>query len=366
MAMNPEELRAIVQAAVEAASANNAANNRAIVEAAVNAATSNQTSSQQSMRRPTLPVFDPLNIDNWIRRVESAFSRLNITDAKIKFANIDEKIDVNSDPNINRFMNGPSTSATWNELIKYLKKKHGRTTKQMAASVIEGSERDGRTPSQMWSLMLDKAGTVTLDDVLKEQMMRRLPKEVRGHLQDKIKGKTGQEVADLADAYFDTEGNLLEKSSASGINAVRPSSMKPSTSRSTSRTTRSPNRPPNQPSEATAFTTAFDEDDESADVNAVRFKDGKKQNFRVQNGGRSQSRGRSFSGNSGSNTDTSRYPSSSNSSRSNNFGNRENPTTKTKGKVCYYHVTYGDKAEKCEEHCMMWSKHQAGKGRASR
>ena len=263
-------------------------------------------------------------------------------------------------------MNGPATTATWNNLIAYLKKKHGRTTKQMAASIIEGSERDGRTPSQMWSVMLDKAGTATLDDVMKEQMLRRLPKDVRSHLQDKIKDKTGQEVADLADAYFDTEGNLLEKSSASGINAVRSSSMKQSTSRPTSRTTRSPTRPPTQPSEATAFTTAFDENDESAEVNAVRFKNGQKQNFRVQNGGRSQSRGRSFNSDASASANTSRYPSNSSSGHSSNFGNRENSTQKTKGKVCYYHVTYGEKADKCEEHCMMWSKHQAGKGRASR
>ena len=42
-------------------------------------------------------------------------------DPKIKFANIDEKIDVTQDPNINRLMNGPASSA--NQLIVYLKKK---------------------------------------------------------------------------------------------------------------------------------------------------------------------------------------------------------------------------------------------------
>ena len=89
-----------------------------------------------------------------------------------------------------------------------------------AASVIEGTEREGRTPSQLWSVMKDKADNVTLDEIMKEQLLRRLPADVRTHLTDKIEGKSGKEVAELADKYFDQDGKLKNKSSASDINAV--------------------------------------------------------------------------------------------------------------------------------------------------
>lgn len=364
--LDQAQLQALIAAAVEAAAAGNAVNNAAIVQAAVSAAASQQTSAQQQLRRPTIPAFDAANIDNWIRRVESAFARLSITDAKVKFANVDEKIEVTSDPILNRLFTCTPTTAKWDELIAYLKKKHGKTTKQRAVTVIEGTERDGRTPTQLWALMLDKAGDVTMDDVLKEQLLRRLPSDVRGHLRDKMTDKTGQQVADMADKYFDPDGKLIDKSSASGINSVQKSSMR----QSTSRPTRSPTRPThsNQPNDPT-FTSAFDDSDDATDVNAVRFKNGQKQNFKVKNGGRERSRGRynssSGSGNNNDNNSTSRYPSSGNNNNNNQARGSSRPASTRKDvTLCFFHDKFGEKARQCEDPCAFSSRHKSGNGRA--
>ena len=370
MTIDTEALKAIVAAAVQACSASNRDNNAAVIEAAVTAAAQQQTAAQQQMRRPTLPPFDANNIDNWIRRVESAFTRLNITDAKIKFANLDEKIEVTNDSKINNLFSGTPTSEKWDQLVAYLKKKHGKTTKQRAITVIEGTERDGRTPSQLWELMKDKAGDITLDDVMAEQLLRRLPSDVRGHLRDKIKGKSGSEIAELADEYFDPDGKLLDKSSASGINAVRGSAMKQSnnSNRSPSRSHRSPSRQQQQQQQPeSSYTSAFDDSFEQPEVNAVRFKNGQRQNFRVNNNGRSQSRGRDHrqGGNSNNNNNNnSRYP---NNNNNNNFSrNSSRPAAREKkvSSLCFYHDSYGDKAKKCEEPCLLSDKFKSGNARA--
>ena len=355
MTIDTEALKAIVAAAVQACSESNRDNNTAVIEAAVSAAAAQQTTAQQQMRRPTLPPFDPHNIENWIRRVESAFTRLNITDAKHKFANLDEKIEVTSDSKINALFNGTPTNEKWDQLLAYLKKKHGKTTKQRARTVIEGTERDGRTPSQLWELMKDKAGEITLDDVMTEQLLRRLPAEVRGHLRDKIVGKSGEQVAELADAYFDPDGKQIDKSNAT-VNSVRNSSMKQTTSQSNRSPTRKIRSPSRQP-ETTAFTPTFEENDDAADVNAVRFKNGKRQNFRVNNG-RSQSRGRdsqrpSNSGDASGNNNNDNF--SRNSSR------QPSRYQKRDEKLCFYHDKFGDKARTCEDPCSM---SKAGKARA--
>ena len=361
--LDQAQLQALIASAVEAATAGNAAGNAAIIQAAISAAASQQTSAHQQLRRPTLPAFDANNVDNWIRRVESAFARLSITDPKVKFANIDEKIEVTSDPILNRLFTGTPTADKWDELIKYLKKKHGKTIKQRAITVIEGTDRDGRTPSQLWALMLDKAGDVSLDDVLKEQLLRRLPSDVRGHLRDKMKGKTGQEVAEMADEYFGPDGKPLDKSSASGINSVQKSSMK----QTTSRPTRSPTRstPPDQSTDQT-FTSAFDDNDDANDVNAVRFKNGQKQNFKVRNGGRSQSRGRYSSSGSSNNP---RYSDSINNdnnfARGNSSSSSSRPAaTKKVASLCFYHDKFGDKARSCVDPCILSSQHKAGNAKA--
>ena len=91
--------------------------------------------------KPTLPAFDPKNIDVWLKRVDAAFARLSITDPRLKFANLDEKIPSDADPKINDFMWGAPTTARWNEFVAYLRKKHGRTTKMKATSIIDGTDR---------------------------------------------------------------------------------------------------------------------------------------------------------------------------------------------------------------------------------
>ena len=360
--MDPATIESIVKAAVTASMAalttSQTANNREVVEAAVTAAANLNSTQQQSLRKPTLPPFDPKNIDVWLKRMDAAFDRLKIVDPRLKFAHLDEKIPADKDPRINDYMWGAPTQARWEEFIAYLRKKHGRTTKQMAQSVIQGTSREGRCPSQLWSIMKDKAATVTLDDILKEQLLKEMPTSVQEHLQTKIKGKTGQEVADLADEYFDPDGKLLHSSNASGINSVRQSrSVAPTLPSALKQHQDSlPNGTSTASAPTSSFTSPFENDDVDADVHAVRFRQGQKQQFNVAN--RSASRGRS------------RYDSKHSNSRSGNSSGNDRSSSRQHKKQsdptkCFYHNTFGEKAEKCDPSCSQWSKHQP-KGQASR
>ena len=371
--MDAEQLRDIISATVAATSAGQASNTAAIVQAAVDAAMSNQAQTQLSLRKPSFPPFDPKDIEQWLRRVEAAFDRLNITSPRFKLAHLDEKL-VDKDPTINDIMSTAPTQENYDKLIAYLRKKHGRTNKQMAESVLQVPSREGRVPSQMWSIMKQKAGTVTLDDIMKMQLMKAMPPVVREQLQTKIKGKTGQQVADMCDEFFGPDGKLVEQPvSASGINAVRPnnnnndnsnrhpnsalkSNEMPSTSSSTS-----------ADSSTTSFTSAFNDDSLDGDVHAVRFRQGQKQQFRVannNNNGRSQSRGPSRSDNNNNNNGRSRNESRYGSRSSGN--NNNNSGEKREAKCCFYHVKFGDKANRCEPGCMMHATFTPPKGQASR
>ena len=368
--MDVETMKQLIQAAVETTASCQTANTAAIVQAAVDAAMSNQAQTQLSLRKPSFPPFDAKNIEQWLRRVDAAFDRLNITSPKFKFAHLDEKL-VDKDPVINDFMAGPATQATWNSLVAYLRKKHGRTVKQMAESVIAIPSREGRCPSHLWSLMKEKAGTVTLDDIMKMQLMKAMPPVVREHLQTKIKGKTGAEVADLCDEYFDPDGRLLEQSNTvSSVNAI-PTRLSTSSLRNPSTV------PPTTSESTAAFTTPFEQDPDpnNGDINAVRFRQGQKQQFKVENrggNGRSQSRGRSFTNNRGDSNNNrgrrneNRYPADSSSSNSGGGASGGGNSNGRQQKCCYYHVKFGEKATRCEEGCMMYAKSQTAKDQASR
>ena len=321
-----------------------------VMEAAMRAANSSATAQVQSLRKPELPAFDKANIDIWIKRVESAYARVRVIDPKLKFAHLESKFDVNADPVVNEFLfREDATDQTWSDFLAYLRKRYGRTTKQQALSVINGTSRDGRTPSQLVAVMKDKAGSVTLDDVLKEQLLKELPADIHRQIIDKVDGLSFEQTGELADKWFDKEGKPLLATTPSTINNVSASenATRPST--------------PSSSASASTFTSPFEDPEEEADINAVRFRQGQKQSFRVQNG--SSTRGRSQNGgqNGGQRGGNFNRPQDSASGSGNGKGNGGGSSQK---KVCPFHIKYGDQAERCLPWCMLHPTHKP-KGKAS-
>ena len=321
---------------------------RLLVEQAVRAATADNHRQVASLRRPDLPPFDKDHIELWIRRVEGAYIRSGITDPKAKFAFLDKVFNASIDPIINRFLLGDQDATQWTAFLAYLRKQHGRTKRVQAHSVIHGTPREGRKPSALAAVMIEKMGDITLDDVCKEQLLKELPADVQRDMASKIKDLTFQQTADLADDYFDVNGKLLHPStSSSNVSSIhRPQQQQPRAA---------------EAQEPAEFTSAFPFDDDSADINAVRFKQGQKQKFTIQN--RSTSRGRSAFPGSGprNHNSNSRFAHSNNAQSSSSFNSNQN----TKGNLCKYHNLYGKEARSCEQSCMMWSQHPLSKGKAS-
>ena len=287
-----------------------------LMEAAIRATSSTSTSQVQSLKKPELPNFDKNNIDIWIKRVEAAYTRVNVSDPKLKFAHLENKFDVNADPLINEFLfETAPTAATWTAFLSYLRKRYGRTTKQQAQSVISGTPRDGRTPSQLVALMKERAGTVTLDDILKEQLLKELPSEVHRQIVDKVDSLTFEQTGELADKWFDKEGKPLLADATVSVNNAD-----------------------------TSFTEAFGYD--STDINVTRARQSQKQRFNNANS-RPQSKGKS-------------------SVRSNNNNAREDLTVIKSNGLCGFHDKFDRDAFKCASGCKRWSAHQAKNGQASK
>ena len=351
-------------------------------EAAVTAALASQSNTVRSLRKPDLPPLDKKNVEHWIQRVEYAYTRAEVSRAKEKFAFLESKFSGCEDAKINRMLQG-DTDAQWNAFLAHLRDTYGRTKKQKIHTIFNGVAREGRRPTQLASHILDLVDDISLDDVLKELLLKEIPPEIRQHAATSIKSLDFQKSAELLDEYFDKQGKVLNSSHASGsVNNIsqqhhpRPfqSSMKQNQSRPTSESS-------TPSSEASSFTSAFGDEDDNGDVNAVRFRsDGQKQSFSIAN--RSQSRGRfrggsgsSSSGNSfnrsnqgqssGRSSNNDNSSSANSSSRYNNNNSRDaSASTNRQNKVCSFHNQYGDQARSCRPGCMLYEKHQA-KGQAS-
>ena len=300
---------------------------RRITAAAVETALRNANREQQSAcagRKPDLPPFDGKRIDEWLRRVENAYTRASITTATDKFAFLEGKISVELNPKINEFFNQPATDDNWTALKNYLKKEYGRTRQQQASTLIDGVKRDGRRPSQLFAQVKDLSKNATIDDVRKELLLREMPPTVRSALAEKIETMTGEEAAEAADHYFDKNGRFMHATQTT-VNQV--------TSRSQVEQTSGENYPQNN------FTAAFVDNDETGDVNAIR------QPFR----GRSQSRGNRgnpqvrFASSNGANK-------SSQSASQNQSGKRF---------ICSFHRKFKDRAWSCQPGCE-WVKGNSG------
>ena len=286
---------------------------------------------QIGRKKPELPTFDVKHIDIWIRRTESAYIRAGISGAPEKFAFLESKIPVDFDPRINEYLYGEPTSENWNSFLTYLRSTYGKTRRQEAASILDGTRRDGRRPSQLLSKIKEKAGQATIDDIFKELIIREMPQAVRHSLVDRIDELTAQETADLADRYFDQEGRPLNQQSS-------VASVAPETTPEARQTTCS---------------------DEEGDINAL----GARPKSRFS----SKPPQKSFTPAFGSNSGTSFAPRGGNNNfRPKNPNHTPRPFNagQPKGKsslksICHRHAKYGEETKFCEPGCMYWNKMKA-------
>ena len=349
-------------------------------EAAVKVALEHQASSIRPHRKPDLPNLDKKHIDAWIKRVEHAYVRADISKPKDKFSFLESKFSGCEDATINAFLE-KDTADEWNKFLNYLRDIYGKSKQQRVYTIFNGVPREGRRPNQLAAHIKDLIGKITLDDVLKELLLKEIPPEVRQHAATSIDTLDFEQTAAHLDIYFDKQGKVKNSSHASSINHVADSSQQPRRSRPRQSamkqegTAQAPSIPSTTPSEQQAFTPTFEDVEDASDVNAVRFRsDGQKQTFNVSN--RAQPRGRSrvnSSGNSSSvngnssgrfnsqSRSTNRY--STNGGRFNN-GNSSRPPSTNSSKLCSFHEQYGDKARSCREYCSRYAQHQV-KGQAS-
>ena len=326
-----EELQRIARAASEAA----AKATEALAAMSTQLAATNAQLSR--VKKPELPDFDSQNIEIWIRRIESAFTRAGVQRTKDKFAFLEPKLDVKLHPRINEFLFEDFDDDPWEDFLSFLREEYGRTLQQRTATLIDGVRRDGRRPSQLAAILCDKTRDVTVDDVRREHLLRELPNEIRRAIAKESVGLSLKETAALADHYFDRDGKVLYSTPSSSINTVKQSTR---TSGSTEA----------QSSAATvSFTGAFEDEDEG-NVNAIQQP---RQRPNQQSGNAPRPR---------------RARSSSRPPRSSNTSAQRPEERPAKAPInedgnCFYHARFGNKANKCEPGC----RHpQAGNFRAGR
>ena len=294
-------------------------------------------------RKPDLPAFDVNNIETWIRRVENAFTRAAITQVKDKFAFLESKIGISADPKITEFLcTDPLTDATWTEFISYLRKRYGRTKRQQVQSLITGTEFDGLQPSAVCASMKEKAGSVTVDDLIKEHIYKRLPVELQRQLAQEVETMTSSEFSELADSFYDKDGRPLHAATATtSVNAIGGGVSKPFNPNATASSSTT---------SSTTFTSAFNAD---ADINAVRTRQTQKQNYNNNNRANNNNNNRPSGNNSSS------------SFRSVNNSNGDRPSSKIKANgLCFYHDKFGPEAKNCVNGCKRFS--AQGNARASK
>ena len=377
MAHEADEMTSIIARAVKMALAEDRADrdrqSALHTEAAVAAALANQTSQTRSLRKPDLPPLDKKNIEHWINRVEYAYTRAEVTRPKEKFAFLERTFSGCDDAQINRMLQGDS-AAQWTVFLDHLRDTYGRTTRQKVQTVFNGVARDGRRPTQLAAHIKDLVDDITLDDILKELLLKEIPSEVRQHSATAIKSLDFQQTAEHLEVYFDKQGKLLNSNQASAsVNSVKQqpqqqqrSSMKPPPS-----APKASSESSTPSSEASSFTNAFGDDDDNGDINAVRFRpNGQRQSFDISNGSRSRGRFRggvatSSSSSGGNSGRQERAPSRGRYSSFNNDTDSRGTSGTRQNKVCTFHNQYGEKARSCREGCMLYAKHQASKGQAS-
>ena len=253
-------------------------------------------------RKPEIPAFNKEHIEIWIRRTEHAYTRAGITAVNDKFAWLETKFPVGTDPKIDEFLYGDATEDNWAAFLAYLRKEYGTSKQQRASVFIDGFKRDGRRPSQYAASLIDKTKDVTIDDIRKEMLLREMPTDIRRMLQERIEGMSFKDAAEVADAYFDKDGRPRHANNQTSINEIA----------------------------SAEFSTPFSDED---GINAVRrFPQSR------QSGPGQQQRGNP------------RTQQGWHAQTAENSNSRPSGNIKKSG-LCFYHDKHGDKAKKCDVGC---------------
>ena len=304
------------------------------------------TVSSAPKKKPELPPFDSKHILIWIRRVESAYTRVGVVDPKDKFAWLESIFQVNLDPQIDAYLYGTNTAQDWEDFINYLKLRFGPTQRQKAQKLMSDIPRHDLTPSQYLVQLNEDTKDVTVDQIKREHLLKTIPPRIREIMGKEVEQMSAAEVAKAADTFFDRNGRPLEKHSAS-INHVAASSTLlstlPSASSASSASTSS-TLPKASSASSAPFTAAFSDND-NADVNFVR-----------RGNGRGNNRGRSHSRNPRSN---SRPPFSHPSNASSTGSSRGTSQSTHPQGTCRWHRKFGEKSLKCATDCPRFKAFQA-------
>ena len=294
-----------------------------------------QVQQQQAARKkPDLPPFDAKNILIWIKRIESAYTRANVTLAKDKFAFLESTFPVKQNATIDKFMYGSNTEDDWADFLSYLKKEYGPTIRQKACKLMSEVPRHDMKPTEYLQQLVDDTADVEIDHIRREHLLKTIPPRIREIMGKDVENLTALEVAQMADDFFDRNGRPLEKTGHTVNNVVKSSSSSSSASAAAAATPH--------------FTAAFS-DEEDSDVNFV--KRGGKQNFR----GRSQSRnGRSNSKPRFNNSNQRFNNSNNNASASSSSSSNSSSSQQSASKTCMWHRRFGTKSTKCCTDCSLY------------
>ena len=277
-------------------------------------------------KKPDLPPFDAKNVLVWIRRMEAAYSRAGVIDPKDKFAWMEAIFQVKLDPQIDAYLYGTNTAQDWADFISYLKLQYGPTMRQKAQKLMGEIPRHDLKPTQWLIQLKEDVKDIEIDHVIKEHLLKTIPPRIREIMGKEVEGMSSEEVAKLADDFFDRQGRPVEKQSAP-VNHV---------STAPSAATASTLPPSHSSSSSSSFTAAFSDDDD----NGINFVN--KGGFRGNDRGRSSNRGQR----SRSRPNFSRAPTPSSTTSSSNGSQPSKPAG-----LCRWHRMFGDKSRKCVTDC---------------
>ena len=306
---------------------------QAMVQAATQAALAALQATGSHKRKPDLPNFDPNNVEIWIRRVESAFIRANVTAISDKFAYLETKFSVDQDPKVNEFLFGEMSENQWRGFLTYLRNRYGKSVKSQCTAIMRGFQRDGRRPSDMLAHIRQETAKVTLDDLYKEMVLSSLPQDVQRTMADRVQGMTADETVALADNFFDKDGKVLHPSSGPAISAIDSREEE-------------------------------EGQEEEADVNAIRsrrqpFKKPPKKQFQPSQQQQQQQRQNFTPAHSNPPSRKTSASASASAAPGGKSGDSVQPT-------CRHHARYGNKAYTCEQGCHLYPgfKGKQGNGNA--
>lgn len=157
-----------------------------------------------------VPEFIPGDPEFWLAQLEAQFATARVTSERTKFHYLVAAIPASMAPDVRDIVIHPPDHKPFTALRDAILRRTAMSEEKRIHQLLEGTQLDGRTPSQLLRLMRQRAGDAISEAVLRQLWLKRLPDTIQSVISIFHDQSSLDKLAEGADRAMEIQGFAVQ------------------------------------------------------------------------------------------------------------------------------------------------------------